>query len=63
MDAKRLKESFGHVARHGDEVALFFYSDLFLRAPELRDLFPVSMAAQRDRLLRVRIHIHWPYDT
>jgi NAD(P)H-flavin reductase/hemoglobin-like flavoprotein len=36
---------------HGDEVALFFYSDLFLRNPELRDLFPVSMTAQRDRLL------------
>ncbi len=36
---------------HGDEVVLFFYSDLFLRNPELRDLFPVSMAAQRDRLL------------
>jgi len=36
---------------HGDAVALFFYSDLFLRHPETRDLFPVSMAAQRDRLV------------
>ena len=36
---------------HGDEVALFFYSDLFLRYPETRQLFPVSMAAQRDHLL------------
>ena len=51
MDAKRLKESFAQVARYGDEVTLFFYSDLFLRAPGVRDLFPVSMAAQRDRLL------------
>jgi NAD(P)H-flavin reductase/hemoglobin-like flavoprotein len=35
---------------HGDAVPLYFYSDLFLRYPEMRDLFPVSMAVQRDRL-------------
>jgi len=40
------------MAMHGDAVPLFFYSDLFLRHPETRDLFPVSMAAQRDRLVR-----------
>jgi len=39
------------MAMHGDAVPLFFYSDLFLRHPETRDLFPVSMAAQRDRLV------------
>jgi NAD(P)H-flavin reductase/hemoglobin-like flavoprotein len=37
---------------HGDAVPLFFYSDLFLRHPEVRELFPVSMAAQRDRLVQ-----------
>lgn len=52
MDTARLKKSFGQVTMHGDEVALFFYSSLFLRHPELRDLFPVSMATQRDRLVR-----------
>ena len=36
---------------HGDAVPLFFYSDLFLRHPEVRDLFPVSMTVQRDRFL------------
>lgn len=36
---------------HGDAVPLFFYSDLFLRHPEVRDMFPISMTAQRDRLL------------
>jgi len=51
LDTARLKESFARVAMHGDEVALFFYSDLFLRYPEVRDLFPVSMASQRDHLL------------
>jgi NAD(P)H-flavin reductase/hemoglobin-like flavoprotein len=39
------------MAMHGDAVPLFFCSDLFLRHPETRDLFPVSMAAQRDRLV------------
>jgi NAD(P)H-flavin reductase/hemoglobin-like flavoprotein len=51
LDTARLKESFKRVAMHGDEVALFFYSDLFLRHPEVRDMFPVSMASQRDHLL------------
>ena len=51
MDIARLKESFARVAMHGDEVALFFYSDLFLRHPEMRDLFGVSMAALRGHLL------------
>lgn len=57
MDTKRLKENFGQVAQYGDEVPLFFYSDLFLRAPEVRELFPVSMAAQRDRLVGALVKI------
>ena len=36
---------------HGDEVPLFFYSDLFIRHPEARELFPISMKAQRDHLI------------
>jgi NAD(P)H-flavin reductase/hemoglobin-like flavoprotein len=52
LDEQRLKDSFARVAAHGDAVALFFYSDLFLRHPELRDMFPVSMSVQRDRLLQ-----------
>jgi NAD(P)H-flavin reductase/hemoglobin-like flavoprotein len=51
LDVARIKDNFARVATHGDEVALFFYSDLFLRYPETRELFPVSMAAQRDHLL------------
>lgn len=57
MDVQRLKESFAHVTAHGDAVALFFYSDLFLRHPETRDLFPISMATQRDHLLRALARI------
>ena len=51
MDVQRLQESFARMTMHGDAVPLFFYSDLFLRHPETRDLFPISMAAQRDRLV------------
>lgn len=51
MDAQRLKENFAAVARHGDAVALFFYADLFLRNPRIREMFPVGMSGQRDRLL------------
>ena len=51
MDAQGLKDNFAHAAQHGDAVALFFYSDLFLRNPQLRDMFPIGMRHQRDRLL------------
>jgi NAD(P)H-flavin reductase/hemoglobin-like flavoprotein len=52
MDPGRLRENFAAVAQHGDQVALFFFSDLFLRYPQTREMFPVSMAAQRARFLR-----------
>ena len=51
MDALRLKDSFAKIAMHGDEVPLFFYSDLFIRHPEVRELFPISMKSQRDHLM------------
>jgi NAD(P)H-flavin reductase len=51
VDERALKESFARAAAHGDEVALFFYSHLFLCHPEAREMFPVSMAVQRDKLL------------
>ncbi|MES9540967.1 MULTISPECIES: globin domain-containing protein [unclassified Actinomadura] len=57
MDAQRLKDSFAHVAEQGDAVALFFYSDLFVRNPHLRDMFPIGMSGQRDKLLRALGHI------
>ena len=58
MDVQRIRESFAQVAAYGgDAVAVFFYSDWFLRHPELRDLFPVSMAAQRDHLIGALVKI------
>lgn len=51
MDVQRLRDNFAKVTAHGEEVALFFYSDLFLRDPSLRELFSVSMSQQRSRLL------------
>jgi len=51
MDTAALKDSWEKVAKCGDEVPLFFYSHLFLSHPELRAMFPISMAAQRDRLV------------
>jgi len=51
MDPAALKNSWALVAKAGDEVPLFFYSHLFLSHPEVREMFPVSMAAQRDKLV------------
>lgn len=57
MDIVRLRESFARVAMHGDEVPLFFYSDLFIKNPEVRDLFPISMEAQRGHLVDALVKI------
>ncbi len=57
MDVARLRESFARVAMHGDELPMFFYSDLFIKHPEVRELFPVSMAAQRGHLVDALVKI------
>ncbi|RRR99331.1 globin domain-containing protein [Glycomyces terrestris] len=51
IDADRLKKNWSLVAAHGEQVPLYFYSTLFLTHPETRDLFPMNMAAQRDKLV------------
>jgi NAD(P)H-flavin reductase/hemoglobin-like flavoprotein len=51
VDAQALKHTWGLAEKAGDDVPLFFYSHLFLAHPELRSMFPVSMTAQRDKLV------------
>jgi NAD(P)H-flavin reductase/hemoglobin-like flavoprotein len=51
VDSTALKRSWERVTAAGDQVPLFFYSHLFLSRPELRTMFPVTMAAQRDKLV------------
>jgi NAD(P)H-flavin reductase/hemoglobin-like flavoprotein len=50
VDVGRLRATWAKAAALGDAVPAFFYAVLFVAHPELRELFPVSMAAQRDRL-------------
>lgn len=47
-----MRANFGKAAAAGDEAPLWFYAHLFLSHPETRELFPVSMAHQRDRLFQ-----------
>jgi NAD(P)H-flavin reductase/hemoglobin-like flavoprotein len=51
INADRLKKNWSLVASHGEQVPLYFYSTLFLTHPEVRDMFPMNMAAQRDKLV------------
>jgi NAD(P)H-flavin reductase/hemoglobin-like flavoprotein len=46
-----LRESWSRVAEHRGRVAEHFYARLFLDDPQLRDLFPVNLDVQRERLL------------
>jgi NAD(P)H-flavin reductase len=50
VDIPAMRANFAKAAATGDEAPLYFYSHLFLSHPETRQLFPVSMAHQRDRL-------------
>jgi NAD(P)H-flavin reductase/hemoglobin-like flavoprotein len=57
VDAHRLQASFARVAGFGDEFPLYFYSHLFLSHPDARVMFPATMAAQRDRLVRALVRV------
>nr|WP_236778975.1 globin domain-containing protein [Agromyces seonyuensis] len=46
-----MKHTWSLAESLGDEVPLFFYSHLFYTHPEIRSMFPVAMATQRDRLV------------
>ncbi|WP_327583830.1 FAD-binding oxidoreductase [Nonomuraea sp. NBC_00507] len=56
MGFRRIKDNFELVAKYGDAVPLYLFSDLFLRAPELRQLFPLTMSNQRARLMTALGH-------
>ena len=57
MDAGRLRPSWSRVAANGEQVANHFYAWLFVAHPELREMFPLSMAGQRDKLVAALGHI------
>lgn len=58
LDTQALKSNFADVAaKGGDNVALYFYSYLFLKYPETRDMFPPGMTKQRDRLVGALVRI------
>jgi len=52
-----IRETFAIVAAAGEEPARYFYARLFVAHPQLRDMFPPAMDAQRDRLLRALVRI------
>ncbi|MGH2604061.1 MAG: hypothetical protein ACRDJ9_32335 [Dehalococcoidia bacterium] len=49
--SRLLNESWALVADRADKMASHFYARLFIRDPQLRELFPIQMDAQRARLL------------
>lgn len=51
IDPHILRTTWAKVTQYGAQVPLYFYSHLFLSHPEVRRMFPPSMAAQRDRLV------------
>ncbi|MGW6693032.1 globin domain-containing protein [Rhodococcus sp. NPDC054953] len=57
MDTTALKQSWREVAKVGDEATQYFYSHLFLAHPEVREMFPISMTAQRSRFFTALGHI------
>jgi NAD(P)H-flavin reductase/hemoglobin-like flavoprotein len=57
VDVERLKRNWSAVTGYGEQVPLYFYSTLFLTNPDLRQMFPTDMSAQRDRLVTALGHV------
>ncbi|MGV9687657.1 globin domain-containing protein [Streptomyces sp. NPDC003444] len=51
-DAVLVRRTLAEIAPIADRVTSYFYALLFVRHPGLRDMFPVAMDTQRDRLLK-----------
>ncbi|MFI9029754.1 globin domain-containing protein [Streptomyces sp. NPDC053560] len=51
-DALLIRRTMAEIEPVADQVTSYFYALLFVRYPELRQLFPVSMDEQRDRLFK-----------
>ncbi|MFC4612132.1 globin domain-containing protein [Streptomyces maoxianensis] len=51
-DAILIRRTMAEIEPVADKVTSYFYALLFVRHPELRDLFPAAMDSQRDRLLK-----------
>ncbi|MFC9754876.1 globin domain-containing protein [Streptomyces sp. NPDC056921] len=51
-DATLIHRTLAEISPVADQATSYFYALLFVRHPELRNLFPVAMDVQRDRLLR-----------
>ncbi len=56
-DAQLIKESWVAIEPQADKVAQYFYAHIFYGHPEIRDMFPVMMDVQRDRLLQALVRI------
>lgn len=52
-----IRTSLAVVEPQAADLAVYFYSILFARHPQVRDMFPPGMDAQRGRLLRALLHI------
>jgi len=51
-DPYLLEETLQIIERRADDAISYFYAVLFVTRPDLREMFPVAMDTQRDRLFR-----------
>jgi len=56
-DVALVRASLAVVSPHVAELAAHFYSILFARYPQVRDLFPAELDVQRERLVRALLRI------
>lgn len=61
-DAQLIKESWVAVEPLAEKIAQYFYAHVFYGHPEIREMFPVMMDVQRERLLRAVVRIVQGFD-
>ncbi|PYC88046.1 flavohemoprotein [Streptomyces tateyamensis] len=56
-DPELIRASLAALEPYADQLAGYFYATLFNRYPEVRELFPVDLDPQQDRLLRALLMV------
>jgi NAD(P)H-flavin reductase/hemoglobin-like flavoprotein len=63
FDTALVKEAFAQVAAHAGYAMEYFYAHLFLRHPELRGMFPLTMSEHREHVSDALAQLAWSMDS
>jgi NAD(P)H-flavin reductase/hemoglobin-like flavoprotein len=63
FNARLIKASFARAVANPQEAMEYFYAHLFVRSPEMRAMFPLSMRQLRERVFAALARLIWSMDS